>query len=299
MTKIPMTAEAEHDAQPTDDDNRLWSVTTILKSFGDSEGLIHWTAEETAKAAVGSLKTLTAMAADDPDAAIEWLRGARFRASRGQRSATKLGQDVHSACELYVVTGKRPDPGTPLPNGVLDAEVAPYIDSFELWLDRFQPAYTAAEVVVYNERYGYAGQTDGYATVQGTPVIIDYKSAKTSFDGRGNRRKPWTDVAMQLAAYRHAPKAAVWRARRFENYGRRYYLLNAEERELAVDTPSVDGGLVIHLTPDHADVYPVDCGPDIFDAFLYAIEGARWTSVTSKRVLGEPLALMDRNGEGH
>jgi hypothetical protein len=291
-----MTAEAEQDAQPTDDDDRLWSVTTILKSFGDSEGLIHWSVDETAKAAVSNLNTLTAMAKDDPDAAVEWLRGARFRASRGQRSATKLGSDVHTVCEQYVVTGRRPDPGTPLPNGVFDAEVAPYIDSFELWLDRFQPSYTAAEVVVYNERFGYAGQADGYATVQGTPVIIDYKSAKLSFDGRGNRKKPWTDVGMQLAAYRHAPKAAVWRARRFENYGRRYYLLNDEERELAVDTPTVDGGLVIHLTPDHADVYPVDCGADVFDAFLYAIEGARWTSITSKRVLGEPLALMDKKG---
>lgn len=293
-TPIPMTADIEVDAQPSDDDERLWSVTTILKSFGDSEGLIQWTAAETAKAAIGSLPTLQAMADDNPDAAVDWLKQARFRSKPGTRSATKLGQDVHACCEMYVVTGQRPAPGTALPNGTLDAEVEPYLDSFELWLDRFQPQYTAAEVVVYNERYGYAGQADGYATVEGTPVIIDYKSAKESFDARGNRRKPWTDVAMQLAGYRHAPKAAVWRARRFESYGRRYYLLNAEERELAVPTPTVDGGLVIHLTPQHCDVYPVDCGDAVFDAFLYAIEGARWTSVTSKKVLGKPLALMDQ-----
>lgn len=293
-TAIPMTAEVEVDAQPSEDDERLWSVTTILKSFGDSEGLIQWTAAETAKAAVGSLATVHAMAEDNPDAAVEWLKQARFRSKPGTRSATKLGQDVHACCETYVVTGKRPAFGTPLPNGTLDAEVEPYLDSFELWLERFQPEYVAAEVVVYNERYGYAGQADGYAVVEGTPCIIDYKSAKESFDTRGNRRKPWTDVAMQLAGYRHAPKAAVWRARRFESYGRRYYLLNADERELAVPPPTVEGGLVIHLTPDHCDVYPVDCGDSVFDAFLYAIEGARWTSVTSKRVLGAPLALMDK-----
>lgn len=294
MTTIPMVAAAEVDATPTDDDDRLWSVTTILKSFGDSEGLIHWTAAETAKAAVASLPTLTALVNDDPDAAVEWLKQARFRASKGARSATKLGSDVHAACEMYTVTGKRPELGTALPNGVFDAEVAPYIDSFELWLDRFQPEYVAAEVTVYNERYGYAGTADGYAAVQRTPVVIDYKSAKESFDGRGNRRKPWTDVAMQLAAYRAAPKAAVWRARRFESYGRRYYLLNTEERELAVPTPEVEGGLVIHLTPQHCDVYPVDCGDEVFEAFLFAVEAARWTSVTSKTVLGKPLALMDQ-----
>lgn len=293
-TTIPLSYEAEVDAIPAEGDDRLWSVTTILKSFGDSEGLIYWSVDETAKAAVAHRATVAAMAGDDEDAAIEWLRGARFRSARGQRSATKLGSDVHAACEYYVVTGKRPAMGDRLPNGEMDAEVAPYLDSFELWLDRFQPTYHAAEVVVYNERYGYAGQADGYATVEQTPVIIDYKTAKQSFDGQGKRKRPWTDVALQMAAYRAAPLAAVWRARRYENFGRRYYLLNPEERQLAVPTPQVEGGLCIHLTPQHCDVYPVDCGDDVFDGFLYAIEAARWSTVTSKRVIGEPLALLDR-----
>ncbi len=296
-TAIPMTHEAEVAAQPTDDDERLWSVTTILKAFGDSEGLIYWSVDETAKAAIAGRSVITAMADNEgDDAAIEWLRGARFRSSKGQRSATKLGEDVHAVCEKYVVTGQRPAVGDPLPNGFMDDEIAPYIDSFELWLDRFQPSYTAAEVTVYNPQYGYAGTADGYATVEGVPIILDYKSSKQSFDGRGNRKKPWVDVALQLAAYRHAPLAAVWRARRFEQWSRRYYLLNADERELAVPTPACDGGLVVHLTPHHCDVYPVDCGDDVFTAFLYAIEAARWSLMTSKRVLGEPLALMDRKG---
>jgi hypothetical protein len=294
MTTVPMAHDVEVDAQPREDDARLWSVTTILKSFGDSEGLIYWTADQTARAGVTSLDTVQAMARDDPDAAVAWLRDARFRAAKGARSATRLGSDVHACCEQYVVTGKRPERGMPLPNGELDDEVEPFLDSFELWLDRFQPAYVAAEVTVYNERYGYAGTADGYAVVQGTPVIIDYKSARESFDGRGKRKRPWTDVAMQIAAYRHAPMAAVWRARRYESYGRRYYLLDADERELAVPTPEVDGGLCIHLTPHHCDVYPVDCGESVFEAFLYAVEAARWSAVTSKRVLGEPLALMDK-----
>lgn len=294
-TAIPMAADVEVDAAPQADDERLWSVTTILKAFGDSEGLIYWTAEETAKAAVTGLKTVTAIAADDPDAAIEWLRSARFRTTKGQRSATRLGTDVHAACEAYVVTGRRPEPGTPLPNGVLDDEVDPFVDSFELWLERFQPAYTAAEVTVYNERFSYAGTADGYATVEGVPVLLDYKSSRQDLDGRGNRRKPWTDVALQMAAYRYAPTAAVWRARRYEQYSRRYYLLNADERELAVPTPEVEGGLCIHLTPHHCDIYPVDCGTQVFDGFLYAIEAARWSTVTSKTVLGEPLALLNKD----
>lgn len=292
-TSLPFVADAAIEAQPEEDDERLWSVTTILKSFGDSEGLIYWTADETAIAGVKSRRTIAAMAEDDEAAAIEWLRGARFRSNKGERSATKLGEDVHAVCEMYVVTGKRPDPGTPLPNGLFDAEVAPYIDSFELWLDRFQPSYTAAEVVVYNPQYGYAGQCDGMAVVDKLSVNIDYKSSKKSFDGRGKRKRPWVDVGLQLAAYRHAPLAAVWRARRFEQWSRRYYLLNAEERELAVPAPKVDGSICVHLTPLHCDVYPVETDLEVFESFLYAIEAARWSLMTSKRVIGEPLALLD------
>lgn len=296
VAALPMTAEAEVAvAQPADGDDRLWSVTTILKSFGDSEGLIYWTADETAVAGVRSRETLAAIAErEGDDAAIEWLRGARFRAGKGERSATKLGEDFHAAAERWVVNGARPAPGDPLPNGEVDDELAPYLDSFDLWLERFQPVYTAAEVVVYHPRYGYAGQADGFCTVDGVPVIIDYKTSKKSFDGRGKRRRPWVDVALQLAGYRHAEFAAVWRARRFEEWSRRYYLLDADERALAVPVPAVDGGLCVHVTPHHCDVYPVDCGDDVFEAFLYAVEAARWSLFTSKRVLGDPLALLDR-----
>lgn len=282
---------------PDDEDERMWSVTTILKAFGDSEGLIYWSVNETAKAAVKGIKTLNTLVADDEDQALEWLAGARFRGGKGERSATKLGEDVHAACEQYVVTGKRPAVGDQLPNGQLDAEVQPYIDSFELWLDRFQPEYTAAEMTVYNPEFGYAGTLDGHVIVDGMPCILDYKTSKLSFDGRGKRKKPWVDVALQMAAYRYAPLAAVWRARRFEQYSRRYYLLNSDERELAVPTPVTEGGLCIQLTPQHCDVYPIDCGPEVFEAFLYAIEAARWSLFTSKKVLGEPLALLDQKAQ--
>jgi hypothetical protein len=83
--------------------------------------------------------------------------------------------------------------------------------------------------------------------------------------------------------------AAVWRPRRMEQYRRRYYLLGQAEREMAVPVPEVDTGLVIHITPDHCDAYPVECGPDIFEAFLFVQEAARWSFQTSKTVIGRPL----------
>ena len=70
---------------------------------------------------------------------------------------------------------------------------------------------------------------------------------------------------------------------------RRYYLLGPQERELAVPVPPVDGGVVIHITPEHCIAYPVKCDVEVHEAFLYVLEAARWLFEVSKHVIGEPL----------
>ena len=266
--------------KPADDDERHWSVTTILGCL-KAEGLLYWTAEEAAKAAVNSAASLQARIEEEGrEAVIKWLRDARFRRAKGERTAAELGTEVHAACEAYALTGQRPD---------VDAEVQPVLDQFDRWAQEFQPVYQAAEVTVYSPSYGYAGTCDAFLTVGGVRCIVDYKSSRKSFDNRGNPTTPYPEVALQLAAYRHAEMAAVWRPRRMEQYRRRYYLLGAAEREMAVPVPEVDTGLVIHITPDHCDAYPVECGPDIFEAFLFVQEAARWQFQTSKTVIGRPL----------
>lgn len=266
--------------KPADDDERHWSVTTIIGCL-DKPALLYWAAEQTAVAAVNSARTLEARVEEEGvDTVVKWLRDARFRRDRTQRTAAELGTEVHAACEAYALTGQRPD---------VDAEVQPFLDQFDRWAQEFQPVYQAAEVTVYSPSYGYAGTCDAFLTVGGVRCIVDYKSSRKSFDNRGNPTTPYPEVALQLAAYRHAEMAAVWRPRRMEQYRRRYYLLGAAEREMAVPVPEVDTGLVIHITPDHCDAYPVECGPDIFEAFLFIQEAARWQFQTSKTVIGRPL----------
>lgn len=266
--------------KPADDDERHWSVTTILGCL-KAEGLLYWTAEEAAKAAVNSAASLQSRIEEEGrEAVIKWLRDARFRRAKGERTAAELGTEVHAACEAYALTGQRPD---------VDAEVQPFLDQFDRWAQEFQPVYQAAEVTVYSPSYGYAGTCDAFLTVGGVRCIVDYKSSRKSFDNRGNPTTPYPEVALQLAAYRHAELAAVWRPRRMEQYRRRYYLLGQAEREMAVPVPEVDTGLVIHITPDHCDAYPVECGPDIFESFLFVQEAARWQFQTSKTVIGRPL----------
>ncbi len=199
---------------------------------------------------------------------------------RGERTATELGTAVHDAVESYALTGARPE---------VDGEVARFVDQFDEWAQVWQPAYDAAEAAVYNRTFGYAGTLDAIVSLGGRRVILDYKSSAKSFDTKGNPTGPYPEAALQLAAYRHAELLATWRARRFEKMRRRYYLLNDDEVDHAVPMPEVDGAVVLHLTPEHATLHPVRSGDDVFDAFLYVQEAARWHFETSKDAIGAPL----------
>lgn len=281
---------AIEDATPTSDDLQLWSVTTILGAL-DKPALLYWAAQETALAAVHQQRTWTGMLSDDDPACthsdasecptVKWLRDARFRRPKGMRSATELGELVHRACEEYALTGTRPD---------VDPEVAPFLDRFDEWLDRFSPSYQATEVAVYHPELGYAGTADTFLTIDGVRYIGDYKTSRKSIDTQGRPTTPYPEqVGLQLAAYRWAKYAAVWRPRRLERFRRRYYLLGPDEQGLAQPVPEVDTGLVIHITPDHCDAYPIVCDEDVFDAYLAVQDAARWLFQTSKRVMSDPL----------
>lgn len=283
----PTLGQTPLDGQkPADDDERMWSVTTIIGAL-DKPALLYWAAEQTATCAVDQLDTVRAMVNDGDRAdTIKWLRDARFRRPKGERTAAELGTAVHEACEQFALTGTRPE---------VDPDVAPFLDQFDRWCDKFQPVYEAAEVTVYSPQYGYAGTCDAFLSVDGVRCIVDYKTSKKSVDARGKATSPYPEqVALQLAAYRYAELAAVWRPRRMEQFRRRYYLLGEAEKAMAVPVPEVDIGLVIHITPEHCEAWPMECGAEIHKAFLYVLEAARWMFQTSKTVMGLPLQPPSR-----
>lgn len=276
--------------KPADDDLRLWSVTTIIGVL-DKPALLYWASEQTALAAIHSEATWRGMLADDDrgcdhtDAAtcqaVKWLRDARNRKPKGKRSATELGTLVHEACEQYALTGTRPE---------VDDEVRPFLDRFDDWLGRFGPVYQATEVAVFHPALGYAGTTDAFLTIDGVRYIADYKTTRKALDSRGNPSEPYPEqVGLQLAAYRWAESAAVWRPRRTEVFRRRYYLLSPDEQAMAVPVPTVDTGLVIHITPEACEAFPIVCDEPVFDRYLAAQDCARWVMQESQRVMGRPL----------
>lgn len=299
LDQLGQPAEDVKDEQPGD--QRLWSVTTIIGCL-DKPALLYWAAEQAAHAAVASAKSLPARIDEEgEDQVVKWLRDARFRRPKNRLSATSLGTVAHQACEEYALTGQRPDPDRiaqlihaeagPRFDGTTaeTAVVEKMLDQFDGWLQRFTPAYQATEVTVYSPRWGYAGTTDAFLEIDGVPYIVDYKSSRDGFDARGNPKSPYPESALQLAAYRHAEGAAVWRPRRIERFRRRYYVLSDAERAMAVPVPDVAGGLVIHLTPDHCEAFPVRCDTRVHEAFLFVLEAARWQFDLSRDVIGTPL----------
>lgn len=308
-TDTPVTdqlGQAPNDnAKAGADDLRLWSVTTIIGCL-DKPALLYWAAEQTALAAVASARTIPARVEEEgEEPVIKWLRDARFRRPKGRLSAASLGTCAHNAAEEYALTGQRPDrarlaeilrnEGGARFDGV-DNELPVLermLDQFDGWLQRFTPSYQATEVVVYHPTMGYAGTADAFLSIDGVPYIVDYKTSRDGFDSRGNAKSPYPEAALQLAAYRYAEFAAVWRPRRMEQFRRRYYLLSDVERDRAVPVPEVEGGLVIHLTPDHCEAFPVRCDEAVHQAFLFVQEAARWVNGLSKQVVGMPLTRGD------
>jgi hypothetical protein len=278
-TDLPLVGAVD-DVKPEEGDERFWSVTTIIGVL-DKPALVQWSAIETAKAAVDNLDIVQSrIQREGRDSAIEYLKGARFRRAGGQRTAADLGTAVHEACESYALTGIRPQ---------VDDEVRPFLRQFDRFLDQFQPSYIATEVTVYSPTYGYAGTLDAVVEVDGIKAVIDYKTSRESYDWKGNPKGPYPEVALQLAAYRYADLAAVFRARRYEQSRRRYYLLSQAEKDQAVPVPEVDGGLVVYLTPERFGVYPIRCDESVHESFLYCIEAARWSFETAKSVIGNPM----------
>ena len=181
------------------DDLLMFSVTTILGAL-DKPALVYWSAAQAAEAAIDKQAVWQALLAEEGrEAAVKWLRDARFRRPKDKLAATELGTIVHACCESYALTGIRPTREfvTELvlhhggANIDLDSEVhlvGVMLMRFDDWLNRFSPSYQATEVTVYSPRYGYAGTLDGFLSIDGVRFIFDTKTSRDPFDPRASRR---------------------------------------------------------------------------------------------------------------
>jgi|SRR5579863_10031842 len=270
--------------KPQKDDQRLWSVTTILKVLSNG-GLEYWQREEVSKYFISIAKSLPQRIEEDGEAeVIKAGVNAPFRKPKGERSAAELGTAFHEVAEHVAVYGTYPE---------YDDELRPLVESYDKWLQKAQPEFLAAEMPVYNLRSGTAGTLDSIVKIQGTRLIGDFKTKKKSRDRQNKLQRPFAETGMQLAAYRHSEYAVPVPPRRWEQFRRRYYLFGDPERDNAVPVPEVDGGIVILVTPEVTHAYVMRCDEEIHEAFLYLIEAARWQFEVSKTVVGDILQFEE------
>lgn len=120
-------------------------------------------------------------------------------------------------------------------------------------------------------------------------LIFDIKTTAEDRTAGGKIKAPYPEVGLQLAAYRFAELAAVWRARQSEQFKRRYYLLSETEKAMGVPVPEVDGGVAILLTPTRYAVHPVRCDEEVHESFLHIVDAAHFAFDMADRVVGAPM----------
>jgi hypothetical protein len=222
-------------------------VTTIIGGGLPKPALIPWAARFTAEYAIEHIDELNAMLAEGDDiAALKWLKDSRLRSTE---TKANLGSDVHAALEANTLgTAYEASPAA-----------APYIEGFHEWVEDFSPRFEMVESSVYNRQHRYAGTLDAIVEIEGKLLLVDFKTGKSVYP----------EVALQLAAYRHAEFVGI----------------GDEEHPM----PATVGGAVLHLTPSGYRWIEVECGEEVFNAFLYVRECFRFAKDTASTVLGAPV----------
>lgn len=231
-------------------DEEFDSVTTIINGGVPKPALTNWAAKTVAEFAFDQLGTWNLMERDE---AVDWLKRSPYRTSS---KAAAQGSDIHAWAEAHVL-------GQPVPDPPLLQK--PYCEGFLRWIEEFEPTFEMTEATVYSRRFRYAGTLDAIATIDGERWLLDYKTGKGVYG----------EVAMQLAAYRHAEFIGL-----------------ADGTE--VPMPEVDRVGVLHVTPTGCVLIPVRAGEEELRFFRYAQQIRHFAEVVSREVLEAPVVRESR-----
>lgn len=257
---------------------KLRSVTTLLGQGCPKPSLVFWAANLTAQEAMENLPYLisSSLHRDQSAAAYDWLRKGHIR-KKDERG--DIGRAVHDIVEAMVLD-------TPLPESVLaDREMAPYLENFLQFVKDWEVVFEASEMVVANYTDGYAGRLDYMfysrpiaALLKVPPVTLFMGDTKTG--GELDEKGVYPEAGLQMAGYRRAE----------------YCWMRDGSKVPMPSTHST--GIVLHLRPEGYRPVPLNCGDDMFEAFLNVYKVAEFERVLSKSVVGPALVLPTASSEG-
>ena len=156
-------------------------VTTLLNAGLPKPQLINWAARTVAEYVADNedeMATLRSMGREPMVNALKVVHNMK------RDAAAVRGTEVHAIAER-VVHGEAVE---------VAPHLAPYVNGYVEWLDRFDVTPVLTERSVGNRKHWYSGRFDLVADVGGTRWLLD---AKTS-------RGVYGSVGLQLAAYRAA-----------------------------------------------------------------------------------------------
>lgn len=163
---------------------KLDSVTTIIKNGVPSPGLIGWAAKVVAEYAADHLSDLVALGAENRNAIVGLLKEApndqRDTAGIRGKQVHELAQQLHKGLEIDI------------PENLIG-----HVDAYLQWLADWTPEDLFVERPCYNVSRRYAGAFDYICRIAGETWLIEWKT---------NRTGPFPDVALQLAGYRFAER---------------------------------------------------------------------------------------------
>lgn len=257
---------------------KLRSVTTLLGQGFPKPSLMFWAANTTAQDAMENLPYLinSSLRPEQREAAYDWLRKGHVR-KKDERG--DVGTAVHDIVEAMVLD-------TPLPESVLaDRDMAPYLENFLQFVKDWEVVFEASEMVVANYTDGYAGRLDYMfysrpiaALLKVPPVTLFMGDTKTG--GELDEKGVYPEAGLQMAGYRRAEYC---------------WLRDGSKVPMPVTHST---GIVLHLRPEGYRPVPLNCGDDMFEAFLNVYKVAEFERVLSKSVVGPALVLPTASSEG-
>lgn len=259
---------------------RFVSVTTVLGNISRF-GLPQWAARLASEAAFDRLpllnrasragacnSTKTGDACGMCRACVTYWLADRHNQVRDD--AADLGVKLHDVAEHDALFGE---------GAHVDDDVAPFVDQYRRWRDRYQPEFLASEMTVISRKWGYAGTLDAIlrfgeasrlpkqlAHLTGLPLCNDWKTSKSV-----DLVKGW-----QVVAYANADN-----------------VLLPDGSELPM--PEIKGGLIVHIRPERVqmrEVYVTDANFQFFVHMLRVVEGL---NAGLNTVLSRPVTLTEES----
>lgn len=237
--------------------------------------LENWANNATAEWVADNSGLITGLVLQDKRGeAIQRIKDARWEGSSedGPMTAAERGTAIHSVIESWLVGEDRAQL-----DAASEAQIAGHLNAVAQWFIDCKPEPVAIEMVVYNDFAGTAGRGDMWLRFTAGPLasdrvyLVDTKTKREALTKRGYPVKPYSEVGLQLAAYRWAESAWLmgdWEPR-IARKGDRSYYLNKEERARltpmaeVIGDPMEVGTLILQVTPEGSQMFPIDTDRDV------------------------------------